>query len=107
MGAYGIPGDPEGMRALARRLREEAAGMALLGARLDRTVDGMRYFAGPLARRVRGELGRWQLERMGYESGLVRMADRLVLEAARVEAEQREAEREARRKAEAMKAGRR
>jgi uncharacterized protein YukE len=93
VGAYGIAGDPAGMRALAAYLRTRAGGLGLLGSRIAGNVNGMIY-QGPAASAFKGDIGQWQFAAGATRYRLEHLADLLTHEAARVEALQEEARRE-------------
>jgi uncharacterized protein YukE len=93
VGAYGIPGDPAGMRALAANLRAQSAVVAVGSTRVDRSVDAIDY-QGPAATRFRGTIGMWQFASAGLRSELEHLAALLEHEAARVAALQEQARRE-------------
>lgn len=97
MGAYGIPGDPAGMRALAATVRAQVDGHGVLGSRIAANVGGM-VFLGPAASTFKGDIGEWQFAGAGTRYRLERVAELLVREAASVEAQQAEARREAERR---------
>jgi len=98
MGAYGITGDPVGMRALAAFLRSQAAITVQGSTRVDRGLDAIDY-QGPAATRLKGDLGSWQFMSAGMRSEYEHTAALLEHEAARVQALQEEARREAERRA--------
>ena len=92
MGAYGIPGDPAGMRALAATLRVHAAGIASLESWLAGELAGM-VFEGPAAERFWAEAESGARRRVQYAVRLLDVANLLESSAAEVEAAQREAAR--------------
>lgn len=90
MGAYGVVGDPAGMRRLAAVLRREAGLAAYAGGRVSRAVEGMVY-EGPAAQRFRADVGWAQFERQGLVARMNDLADRLLRAAAEVELLQEQA----------------
>jgi superfamily II RNA helicase len=90
MGAYGVAGDPAGMRRLAAVLRREADLAGLAGGQIAKAVQAM-VFEGPAADRFKGQIGWAQMERQGLVTRLHDLADRLLRAAAEVEAEQERA----------------
>ena len=95
MGAYGIPGDPAGMRALAAYLRGQAE---FLGSAADAVVGPVRgmEFEGPAANAFRQRMGTLQSAIDADVARLDDVASRLLRAAAEVEAAQAEAARQER-----------
>ena len=84
-GPYGL-GDPNAMRAEAKRLRSRAARLGGLASEVDARVRGTE-FEGPAANAFRGAMGqkRQRVDRVATD--LNRLAGRLDATAARVDAE--------------------
>lgn len=107
MGAYGIPGDPAGMRALAAYLSGIADTLGSRASSLTAPVAGMR-FEGPAARQFRERMRAWESTAVEETQELQDLARRLRNAADWVEAEQnlahrRELEAQARAKEHAMR----
>lgn len=100
MGAYGIPGDPAGMRALAAYLRGQADFLGSVANSVVGPVRGME-FEGPAATAFRGRMGTLQFAIDADVSKLNDVAGRLLRAAAEVEAAQAEAARQERLREEA------
>ena len=100
MGAYGIPGDPEGMRALAAYLRGQADFLGSAANAVVGPVRGME-FEGPAANAFRQRMGSLQFAIDADVSQLNDVAGRLLRAAAEVEAAQAEAARQERLREEA------
>lgn len=100
MGAYGVIGDPAGMRQLAAQCRAHAAQLSELAARAEQTVNGMRFEA-PAANRIRERVRHQSAGRRADAQALSALADRLAQGASRVEREVADRRRAARRAAEA------
>jgi uncharacterized protein YukE len=107
VGAYGIPGDPAGMRALAQLVRAQAYAVDGVGRRVHGKLSPMVY-SGPAASRCRANVNQWEQGRASVERALDELAFALEAEAARVEEEQRQArlEQERREQAERERAAR-
>jgi hypothetical protein len=100
MGAYGIPGDPAGMRALAAYLRGQADFLASAASAVVGSVRGME-FEGPAASAFRQRIGSLRSAIDADVSQLNDVAGRLLRAAADVEAAQAEAARQERLREEA------
>jgi uncharacterized protein YukE len=94
MGAYGIAGDPAGMRALAGYLTGIADTLGGRSSSLSGPVACM-TFEGPAATAFRGRMADWQQAAVGEAGKLQDLAGRLRTAADTVEREQHAAERRA------------
>jgi hypothetical protein len=86
MGAFGVHGDPAGMRQLAAQCRARADSLMQAVGQAERSVRSM-HFDAPAATRLRQQLAEETAASRADAHALMGLADRLVQGAAGVERE--------------------